>query len=136
MRQKCVKMGLVLLGKEERQKCVRHPSKLRQKCVKNARNTFGPSKLRLPWVSKRGIRDGMSRTPGGVQKVCAKKKTRIFRSLFFHLVRQNYWDPSFPLENTKCPRPENPGKLLKNYNLGHPEPVLKITETLLKRVIF
>ena len=43
-------------------------------------------------------------------------------------------DPSFPLENTKSPRPENPGKLLKNYNLAHPEPVLKITEKLLKRV--
>ena len=40
MRQKCVKMGLVLLGKEERPKCVRNPSKLRQKCVKNPRNTF------------------------------------------------------------------------------------------------
>ena len=42
MRQKCVRMGLVLLGKEERskmrQKCV---PKLRQKCFKNARNTFG-----------------------------------------------------------------------------------------------
>ena len=37
-----------------------------------------PSKLCLPWVSKRGIWDvpGIlpgSRTPGGVQKVCAKK---------------------------------------------------------------
>ena len=38
MRQKCVKMGLVLLGKEER-------SKMRQKCVKNARNTFGGEHL-------------------------------------------------------------------------------------------
>ena len=45
MRQKCVKMGLVLLGKEERPKCVRNPSKLRQKCVKNARNTFGGEHL-------------------------------------------------------------------------------------------
>ena len=34
MRQKCVKMGLVLLGKEER-------SKMCQKCVRNARNPFG-----------------------------------------------------------------------------------------------
>ena len=34
MRQKCVKMCLVLLGKEER-------SKMHLKCVKNARNTFG-----------------------------------------------------------------------------------------------
>ena len=43
MRQKCVKMGLVLLRKEERPKCVRNPSKLRQKCVKNAlgRTPFG-----------------------------------------------------------------------------------------------
>ena len=33
----------------------------------------------------------------------------------------------FPLrENTESPRPENPGKLLKNYNLAHPGPVLKI----------
>ena len=52
MRQKCVKnasemrqMGLVLLGKEERPKYVRNPSKLRQKCVKNARNTFGGEHL-------------------------------------------------------------------------------------------
>ena len=45
MRQKCVKMGLVLLGKEERPKCVRNPSNLRQKCVKNARNTFGGEHL-------------------------------------------------------------------------------------------
>ena len=45
MRQKCVKMGLVLLGKEERPKCVRNPSKLRHKCVKNARNTFGGEHL-------------------------------------------------------------------------------------------
>ena len=45
MLQKCVKMGLVLLGKEERPKCVRNPPKLRQKCVKNARNTFGGEHL-------------------------------------------------------------------------------------------
>ena len=38
-------MGLVLLGKEERPKCVRNPSKLRQNCVKNARNTFGGEHL-------------------------------------------------------------------------------------------
>ena len=34
MRQNCVKMGLVLLGKGERPKCVRNASKSRQKCVK------------------------------------------------------------------------------------------------------
>ena len=113
MRQKCVRMGLVLLRKEEHPKCVRHPSKLRQKCVKNARNTFGgehllddtdfwvrrppggvgvfhskgwwpktscpPSKVCLPWVFEGrnlgcpGIFVGMSRTLGGVQKVCTKK---------------------------------------------------------------
>ena len=33
MRQKCVKMGLVLLGKEERPKCVRNPSRF---CVAQA----------------------------------------------------------------------------------------------------
>ena len=38
-------MGLVLLGKEERPKCVRHLSKLRQECVKNLRNTFGGEHL-------------------------------------------------------------------------------------------
>ena len=38
------------------------------------------------------------------------------------------WDHSFPLEHTKSPHPENPGKLLKAYNLAHPGPVLKITE--------
>ena len=39
--------------------------------------------------------------------------------------------PVFPLENAKSPppRPENPGKLLKNYN---PRPVLKITEKRLR----
>ena len=42
------------------------------------------------------------------------------------------WDHSFPLENTKSPHPENPGKLLKNYNLAYPGTVLKITEKLLK----
>ena len=45
MRQKCFKMGLVLLGIEEGPKCIRNPSKLRQKCVKNARNTFGGEHL-------------------------------------------------------------------------------------------
>ena len=40
MRQKSVKMGLLILGKEERPKYLRNPSKLRQKCVKNARNTL------------------------------------------------------------------------------------------------
>ena len=38
------------------------------------------------------------------------------------------WDPSFPFQNTKFPRSENPGKLLKNYSLDHPGPVLKIAE--------
>ena len=38
MRQKCVKMGLVLLGKEER-------SKMRQKCVKITSKTFGGENL-------------------------------------------------------------------------------------------
>ena len=42
------------------------------------------------------------------------------------------WNPSFPLDNTKSPHPENPDKLLKNYNLAHPNPVLKITEKLPK----
>ena len=43
MRQKCVRMGLVLLGKEERPKCVRNPSKLRQKCAEHlsGRTPFG-----------------------------------------------------------------------------------------------
>ena len=42
------------------------------------------------------------------------------------------WDHGFPLENTKSPHPENPEKLLKNYNLAHPRTALKITEKLLK----
>ena len=42
------------------------------------------------------------------------------------------WDHGFPLENTKSPHPENPEKLLKNYNLAHPGTILKITEKLLK----
>ena len=46
-------------------------------------------------------------------------------------------DPGFPLQNTKSPpRPENPRKLLKNCNLAHPGPVPKITEKLLRSVIF
>ena len=42
------------------------------------------------------------------------------------------WIPSVPLENTKSPHPENPGKLLKNYKLAQPGTVLKITENLLR----
>ena len=38
MRQKCVKTGLILLGKEER-------SKMDQKRVKNAWNTFGGNRM-------------------------------------------------------------------------------------------
>ena len=49
MREKCVKIGLVLLGKEVFKrnvpKCIRNASKLRQKCVKSARNTFGGEHL-------------------------------------------------------------------------------------------
>ena len=43
MRQKCVKMGLVLLGKEERSKCVRNASEVRQKCAEHlwGRTPFG-----------------------------------------------------------------------------------------------
>ena len=66
MRQKCAKMGLVLLGKEERskmrQKCVKIASKMRQKCAEHlwGRTPFGRyrnrggnrSAFRLPW---RGI---------------------------------------------------------------------------------
>ena len=37
--------GSCFIGKEERPKCVRNPSKLRQKCVKNAGNTFGGEHL-------------------------------------------------------------------------------------------
>ena len=40
-----------------------------------------------------------------------------------------------PYRMQKPPRPENPRKLLKNHNLAHPEPVLKITEKLLRSVI-
>ena len=55
-----------------------------------------PPKVCLPWVSKRGIWDvpgifaGMSRTPGGVQKVCAKKFARIFRSLHKAVRLENF----------------------------------------------
>ena len=42
----------------------------------------------------------------------------------------------FPLrECENPPAPENPGKLLKNYNLAHPKPVLKMTEKLLKKIL-
>ena len=50
------------------------------------------------------------------------------------LKKKLFWDPSCPLENTKSPHPENPGKLLKIYNLALPRPVLKITEKLPKKV--
>ena len=46
--------------------------------------------------------------------------------------RKVHWDPSFYLENTKSPQPENPGNLLKNYNVAHPGTILKSTEKLLK----
>ena len=45
MRQKCVKMGLGLLGKEERSKMRQKWVKFRQQCVKNARNIFGGEHL-------------------------------------------------------------------------------------------
>ena len=38
--------------------------------------------------------------------------------------------PASPYRIQNPPRPENPRKLLKNYNLAHPGPVLKITENL------
>ena len=36
--------------------------------------------------------------------------------------------PVLPSRIQNPPRPENPGELLKNYNLAHPGPVLKTTE--------
>ena len=39
----------------------------------------------------------------------------------------------FCLENTKSPHPENPGKLLKNYNLAHARHVLKFTPRIHKK---
>ena len=51
MRQKCVKIGLVLLGKEERpkmrQKCVKIASQMRQKCAEHlwGRTPFGQYRL-------------------------------------------------------------------------------------------
>ena len=44
--------------------------------------------------------------------------------------------PVSPYRTQNPPRPENPRKLLKNYNLAHPGPVPKITEKLLRNVIF
>ena len=40
----------------------------------------------------------------------------------------------YRIQNPPCP--ENLRKLLKNYNLAHPGPVPKITEKLLRSVIF
>ena len=45
MRQKCVKMGLLLLGKEERPKCVRNPSELRKNASKMRGTPFGENHL-------------------------------------------------------------------------------------------
>ena len=46
------------------------------------------------------------------------------------------WDPIFRLENTKSPRPENPGIVLKHHNLAHPEPVLKLPPRITKKCNF
>ena len=54
-------------------------------------------------------------------------KTTQINAKWTASVGHQTWDPSFPLENTKSPHPENPAKLLKNYNLAHPGPVLKMT---------
>ena len=79
MRQKCVKMGLVLLGKEERskmrQKCVTHASEMRPKCTEHLR---GRTPLRLlddtetpgkEWDGK----TLKTRRRGGVQKSMGHK---------------------------------------------------------------
>ena len=57
MRQKCVKMGLVLLKKEMRQKCVKIASKMRQKC---AEHLWG----RTPFGRYRIVRNYSSYLPG------------------------------------------------------------------------
>ena len=49
------------------------------------------------------------------------------------------WDPSFTLENTKSPHPENPGKLLKNTiwpTPDCPEKHLTFTQKIAKVQIF
>ena len=74
--------------------------------------------------------------PGDLQPQDARAYDPTIKFAGETLLMNHCRDPSFPSENTKSPRPENPEKLLKNYNLAHPEPVLKITEKLLKRVIF
>ena len=62
MRQKCVKMGLVLLGKEERskmrQKWVKIASKMRQKCAEHLwrRTPFG--RYRLKERGAKGTQNG------------------------------------------------------------------------------
>ena len=48
MRQKCAKLGLVLLGFREKRNVptsVKNESNMRLKCVKNVRNTFGGEHL-------------------------------------------------------------------------------------------
>ena len=58
MRQKCVRMGLVLLGKEERPKCVNIASKMRQKCAEHlwGRTPFGRyRKMRLPGTQRNSL---------------------------------------------------------------------------------
>ena len=61
MRHKCVKMGLVLLGKEERskmrQKCVRIASKMRQKCAEHlwGRTPFG--RYRVHFLDSMNLRE-------------------------------------------------------------------------------
>ena len=74
-----------------------------------------------PW-QQRGLNAFNSHTKTEVQNDCEAWELAI-----------EHWDPNFPLENTRSPpHPENPDKLLKNYNLAHPGPVLKIAEKLLK----
>ena len=72
MRQKCVKMGLVLLGKEER-------SKMRQKCVKIASKMRGtPLGETTFWTIPRKTRPEKSsrKSPGKSSKRYTKKNSR------------------------------------------------------------
>ena len=78
-------------------------------------------------------RDCNSASPCGVLWRSCDAGWRIAVQAMLHS-RDMFWDPSFPLENTKSSHPKNPGKLLKNYNLAHPRTVLKVAEKLLPKI--
>ena len=93
LHKKCVrnasKWVLFYWGKEERPKCIRNPSKLRQKCVKCAEHLSG----RTPFGRYRGQGGGKLTLRGGV-KTCHKAPPQ-----------KRVWIPTYDTSPPVCPRP-------------------------------